>query len=141
MKVEKLIFGAILIVWGIFAFIRVWSFGFLGPMAAIISFIPMIISGAFLIILGLIQGESDEKETKEKNFLIVFIFTSIISLLGLFFGLASYYGTIGIFLVVGGIVLAPSSKRRFLQIVLCVIIVIVMIINLFLAIVVFGPPP
>jgi len=119
MKVEKLIYGAVIIVWGIITFIDYWTFGFLGPVVALMGGIPMIISGVFLMLIGLIQGKVDGMGRNEKLLLIIFYLLSLLS-----FQAVSFFG---IFLIVSGMILAPPSKKRMWQLILSVSILLLFI--------------
>jgi len=136
MKVEKLIFGAVLIVCGVFAYIGWWSLGSMGSIIAIIGAIPMIISGVLLMLIGLIQGKVDGMGRNEKLLLVLFILASAPAFMG-----SIHFNFIGISLIVIGIILALPSKRRMLQLILSAIVLVIMITTELLISIIFAPVP
>lgn len=111
MKFDKLIFGAVIIVWGIIEFIAFWSMGYFGPIGALIVGIPTIIAGLILALLGSIQSKVDENRSREKTLVIFYvIITVIISMVSLLL-INSYYIIIGLSLLLIGILLLTPSKK------------------------------
>ena len=144
MKPEKLIFGAVLIVLGVIVFGEFWSLGYFGPIGAISGAIPMIITGVLMMVLGLIQGRVDGIGRNEKILTRFYIVVSVITLMGIFPGVNSYYVIVGLFLIVIGIILViPSTKEqkknRNPKLILSAAVVIIMIIVIILIMNI--PPP